>query len=445
MKKMKRQPGGPRGRPRFRRWCGAAGLLAGLGILASGLPLGCGGRAFNARPLLADVQRFEEEALALDADSTAAAILQSAQVRRAEAAPLLGREAHEEARPILELALADARAAHALVQSTAARREADRCLRAVESSRRRLEEALRILRETEQVAGPAAWDVPEAIPDMSAATAAGLPARSMVGLQPPSGSAAQLAALWMVWRDAALAHDVGTADLENRFTDHMASAGAEKISDLERARQLYMAGRVLQELEARIQRAVAARVCGRAAEVMAHLGDARDEALLATLRLERGLQGELRTQLEDARVQAENRQNQLFNALHQLEGEYARITQEARGTIVSLSDILFDFDKATLRREAELNLVRVATILNQFPEMSVHVEGHTDNIGTPEHNMDLSQRRAQAVYEFLVTQGVDPARLSAQGFGLTRPVADNSTAEGRQRNRRVDLVIQDSP
>jgi len=157
------------------------------------------------------------------------------------------------------------------------------------------------------------------------------------------------------------------------------------------------------------------------------------------------LRGDLRTQLEDARVQAENRQNQLYEALHQIEGRFARISQEARGTIVSLADILFDFDQATLKRDVEFSLVRVATILNQFPEMNVQVEGHTDNIGAPEYNLDLSQRRARAVYDFLVSQNVPPERLSVEGYGMTRPVADNGTEEGRQRNRRVDLVIQDAP
>ncbi len=157
------------------------------------------------------------------------------------------------------------------------------------------------------------------------------------------------------------------------------------------------------------------------------------------------MRGDLRTQLEDARVQAENRQNQLYEALHQIEGRFARISQEARGTIVSLADILFDFDQATLKRDVEFSLVRVATILNQFPEMNVQVEGHTDNIGAPEYNLDLSQRRARAVYDFLVSQNVPPERLSVEGYGMTRPVADNGTEEGRQRNRRVDLVIQDAP
>jgi outer membrane protein OmpA-like peptidoglycan-associated protein len=414
-----------------------ASFLVGLAALP-----GCGAR-FNARPLLADVTRFEAEMQQLPADTTTAAILKSAQIRRDQSLPLLEKEDHKAARPVLELALADVRAAHAMAMSGAARQEADDCLRQVEGARQRLEEARAELTEIEQVAGPAPWSVPDVVVDMSAATPQGLPDPSLSALAPPAGSAAELSTLWMSWRDAALDHGVPLADLENRFSAHLAAATDEKTKDADRPRHLYMAGRVIQELEARIQREVALRACVRATEALAQLGDARDDALRATLRLERGMRDDLRTQLEDARLQAETRQQQLFTAMQQLEGRFARITQEARGTIVSLSDILFDFDRATLKREVEFSLVRVATILNQFPEMHVGIEGHTDNVGTAEYNLELSERRARAVYEFLVSQDVAADRLTSAGFGMTRPVADNGTAEGRQLNRRVDLVIRE--
>jgi outer membrane protein OmpA-like peptidoglycan-associated protein len=128
-----------------------------------------------------------------------------------------------------------------------------------------------------------------------------------------------------------------------------------------------------------------------------------------------------------------------------MEGKFASIRRDARGTIVSLADILFDFDKATLRRDVEFNLVKIATILNQFSEMNIAIEGHTDAVGTEEYNLGLSKRRAQAVRDFLASQGVVEGRLSFDGYGESRPVADNDTEEGRQKNRRVDLVIQDAP
>jgi len=82
--------------------------------------------------------------------------------------------------------------------------------------------------------------------------------------------------------------------------------------------------------------------------------------------------------------------------------------------------------------------------LNQFGEMGILIEGHTDSIGTDEYNLGLSQRRAKAVYDFLASQDVAESRMSWEGYGESRPVADNDTDEGRQQNRRVDLVIQDA-
>jgi OOP family OmpA-OmpF porin len=129
----------------------------------------------------------------------------------------------------------------------------------------------------------------------------------------------------------------------------------------------------------------------------------------------------------------------------QLAGENRTVSQEARGLIVSLPGILFDFDQATLRSETMSTLQQVADVLLQYPELEIRVEGHTDDQGSEEYNQDLSNRRALAVYDFLVGQGIAPAQIRHAGFGESLPVAPNDTAEGRQRNRRVDLVIPDAP
>jgi outer membrane protein OmpA-like peptidoglycan-associated protein len=204
-----------------------------------------------------------------------------------------------------------------------------------------------------------------------------------------------------------------------------------------------VAGRNLQELEARVREREALDSCVKSTSLAGRYGEARDKALRATLDLERSLKADLRDELEKARQEALDRQADMYDALQKLEGRFATITKNARGTIVSLADILFDFNKATLKRDVEFNLVKIATILEQFPEMNIQVEGHTDNVGTPEYNLDLSRRRAQAVADFMSTQGVDKPRLTVQGFGLTQPVADNATDAGRQKNRRVDLVINE--
>nr|WP_262903328.1 OmpA family protein [Hymenobacter psoromatis] len=102
----------------------------------------------------------------------------------------------------------------------------------------------------------------------------------------------------------------------------------------------------------------------------------------------------------------------------------------------------FDPDKATLRPDAQPVLAEVLTLLQQSPGLRLAVQGHTDNTSTPAHNQQLSEDRARAVVAALTTQGTAPSRLSASGFGQTRPLADNDTEAGRAQNRRVELVRQ---
>ncbi|MFA6836394.1 MAG: OmpA family protein [Fibrobacteraceae bacterium] len=147
--------------------------------------------------------------------------------------------------------------------------------------------------------------------------------------------------------------------------------------------------------------------------------------------------------LAEERAKAEARQNEARNKLNDLQSKLIQVTQDARGIILSMSDILFDVDKATLKEDLKTSLAKVAGILSVYQELNVSVEGHTDNTGSADHNMKLSEQRAKNVLDFLVTQGIDAQRLSSKGYGMTMPVADNTTKEGRQKNRRVDLVIKD--
>ena len=86
-------------------------------------------------------------------------------------------------------------------------------------------------------------------------------------------------------------------------------------------------------------------------------------------------------------------------------------------------------------------LNQVAQVLNDFPKMRISIEGHTDNVGTEAANMRLSQKRAEAVLDYLVSKGISPERLDATGFGPTKPVASNKTAKGRAQNRRTEFRI----
>ncbi|MDH4106178.1 MAG: OmpA family protein, partial [Gammaproteobacteria bacterium] len=106
--------------------------------------------------------------------------------------------------------------------------------------------------------------------------------------------------------------------------------------------------------------------------------------------------------------------------------------------------LLFDFDSAELRPESITELERVVKFMGDVPFAKALVEGHTDSVGADAYNMALSDRRAKAVFDYLSSRGVDPARLSSVGKGETAPIADNKTAEGRQENRRVMLIRTDS-
>ena len=106
--------------------------------------------------------------------------------------------------------------------------------------------------------------------------------------------------------------------------------------------------------------------------------------------------------------------------------------------------LLFDFDSAELRPESITELERVVKFMGDVPFAKAVIEGHTDSVGTEEYNQALSDRRAKAVFDYLSSRGVDPARLSSVGHGELKPIADNTTAEGRQLNRRVMLIRTDS-
>jgi outer membrane protein OmpA-like peptidoglycan-associated protein len=115
--------------------------------------------------------------------------------------------------------------------------------------------------------------------------------------------------------------------------------------------------------------------------------------------------------------------------------------REARGEVMTLSGDAFPSGQASLRPEARANLQRVIDFVQSAGAAKVVIEGHTDNRGSANLNQALSQQRAEAVRAALVEEGVDPARLSAVGLGMDQPVADNASAEGRARNRRVEIVV----
>ncbi|MGB0037199.1 MAG: OmpA family protein [Candidatus Acidiferrales bacterium] len=113
----------------------------------------------------------------------------------------------------------------------------------------------------------------------------------------------------------------------------------------------------------------------------------------------------------------------------------------ARGLIVNMSDVLFDTGSYTLKPGAREKLAKISGIVLGHPGLNLQIEGHTDSVGSDEFNQQLSERRAASVQDFLIQQGVPESTVTARGFGKTQPVASNDTPEGRQRNRRVELVV----
>jgi OOP family OmpA-OmpF porin len=108
---------------------------------------------------------------------------------------------------------------------------------------------------------------------------------------------------------------------------------------------------------------------------------------------------------------------------------------------IILDDVLFDFDKSTIKPEAAAILDRLVVFMNQNKDKKVNLSGHTDSIGTEAYNQKLSERRSNSVKSYLTKKGVDASRISAQGFGETKPIADNKTKEGRAKNRRVEIKV----
>jgi outer membrane protein OmpA-like peptidoglycan-associated protein len=142
-----------------------------------------------------------------------------------------------------------------------------------------------------------------------------------------------------------------------------------------------------------------------------------------------------------AAAQAEKEKADLRGQLLAQLNSILQTRDSARGLIVNMSDVLFDTGKYTLKPGAREKLAKISGIVLAHPGLNLQIEGYTDSVGSEEMNQQLSERRADSVRDFLAQQGVAGSAMTAKGFGKTQPVASNDTAEGRQRNRRVELVV----
>lgn len=201
--------------------------------------------------------------------------------------------------------------------------------------------------------------------------------------------------------------DIARARAQSRLYEDQRQALSEES---ERAR-----------LEARTREADRARADARYAREDAAL--ARDEADLARLKTEAA-------RLESADLKRE------------IEELNARETD--RGLVVTLGDLLFETGRADLKGGATSNLDKLVVFLGEYPDRTVLIEGHTDNVGSDDLNFDLSKRRAESVRSYLADHGVEGGRLSSAGLGEGSPIAGNDTATGRQQNRRVEIIISNA-
>ncbi|MGH9755665.1 MAG: OmpA family protein, partial [Blastocatellia bacterium] len=197
--------------------------------------------------------------------------------------------------------------------------------------------------------------------------------------------------------------------------------------------------------EERARREEATRVAERA-QLAARQ---REEAALLESERARAESERARAETERAKQATEDAKRERDAALQRLYVSLSEILdtkRETRGFIVNLGDVLFDTGRATLKITAREKLSKLAGILLAYPgQLTLEIEGHTDSIGSDELNNRLSQNRAQSVSDYLTLAGVKSERVKAvRGFGKTKPIASNNTAAGRQMNRRVEVVIDDS-
>jgi outer membrane protein OmpA-like peptidoglycan-associated protein len=221
-----------------------------------------------------------------------------------------------------------------------------------------------------------------------------------------------------------------------------AEARAKAEADAEAARQ--------SELQAQAQSAEDARRRAEAEQAQA-LAQQQQATAQAQQALAEAQAEASRKAAEDSRKAAEDSERQRQEAVRQKEEMRARLLAQlnqvlqtrdtARGLIVSMPDVLFDFNKYTLKPEARERLARISGIVLAYPDLKLDIEGHTDSIGTDEYNQVLSEKRADGVRGYLISSGVTPDHVAAVGLGKADPVADNSTAAGRKLNRRVEMIV----
>lgn len=223
-------------------------------------------------------------------------------------------------------------------------------------------------------------------------------------------------------QDEEVANEKAAADQR----DAEARAAAEQA---QRAKAEAEQAAALSDLAKRQAEAEAERASQERAASLARQQEAQDQLALARQSAE----------------QAEQEKAQLREQLRQQLNVILETRETARGLIINMSDVLFDTGKYSLKPGAREKLAKVSGIILAHPGLNLEIEGHTDSVGSDEYNQRLSEQRANSVRDYLVAQGLSSGTISALGLGKSAPVTTNSTAAGRQQNRRVELVVSGEP
>lgn len=205
----------------------------------------------------------------------------------------------------------------------------------------------------------------------------------------------------------------------------------------------FLAHRHVEIAQARLQRALnqdeIASADQRRQELLlaAEKREAARSQAQATVAQQRAQQAEQR--LESTREELEQTREAARTLAQELDD--LKVKQDERGTVLTLSDVVFDLNSAELNEGGARSVTRIANTLKKYPEGRIRVEGYTDSTGSEAYNADLSERRAKSVKQIFVNNGIPAERLIVEGYGEQYPVASNDTPQGRQLNRRVEIVV----
>jgi outer membrane protein OmpA-like peptidoglycan-associated protein len=249
------------------------------------------------------------------------------------------------------------------------------------------------------------------------------------------------------------AREIATKRIASDRADYERNASANHIASADAATADAVSARNEADRKKHEAEAAAAQAQGAQANAEADADRNRAAAVAADQQAQqaKSAQATAEADSERNRAAAASSDLQAQQAIHDREELRAKLLQQfnliletrdtARGLVVNMSDVLFDSGQYTLRPLAREKLAKISGIVLAYPSLMLAVEGNTDSVGTEEFNQTLSEKRAESVRSFLTKEGIPEASTTAEGFGKTRPIASNDTADGRQQNRRVELIV----